>query len=66
MDLVRQGIDLFLHLDQQLDQVATTFGPWLYVLMFVSWIPGGIIGFVVVVCRFRRREARAAAGNGPP
>jgi|HubBroStandDraft_5_1064220.scaffolds.fasta_scaffold21763_2 membrane-associated protein len=35
MDLVRQGIDLLLHLDKHLDTVATTFGPWLYLLMFV-------------------------------
>jgi membrane-associated protein len=35
MSLVWQAIDLFLHLDKHLDSVATTFGPWLYVLMFV-------------------------------
>jgi membrane-associated protein len=35
MDLVWQAIDLFLHLDKHLDSVATTFGPWLYLLMFV-------------------------------
>ncbi len=35
MDLVWQGVDLFLHLDKHLEQVATTFGPWLYLLMFV-------------------------------
>jgi membrane-associated protein len=35
MDLVWQAIDLFLHLDKHLDTVATTFGPWLYLLMFV-------------------------------
>jgi membrane-associated protein len=35
MDPVWQGVDLFLHLDKHLDQVATTFGPWLYLLMFV-------------------------------
>jgi membrane-associated protein len=35
MDLVWQAIDLFLHLDKHLDSVATTLGPWLYVLMFV-------------------------------
>jgi membrane-associated protein len=34
MDLVRQLFDLFVHLDQHLDQAATTFGPWVYVLMF--------------------------------
>ena len=35
MNLVWQAIDLFLHLDKHLDTVATTFGPWLYLLMFV-------------------------------
>ena len=35
MDLVWQAIDLFLHLDKHLDSVATSFGPWLYLLMFV-------------------------------
>jgi membrane-associated protein len=35
MDLVWQAVDLFLHLDKHLDSVATSFGPWLYVLMFV-------------------------------
>jgi membrane-associated protein len=35
MDLLWQAIDLFLHLDKHLDSVATSFGPWLYLLMFV-------------------------------
>src|ERR1700733_14228529 len=35
MDLVWQAVDLFVHLDKPLDQVATPLGPWLYLLMFV-------------------------------
>jgi membrane-associated protein len=34
MTLVWKFIDLFLHLDKHLDDMAATFGPWLYVLVF--------------------------------
>jgi membrane-associated protein len=35
MDLIRQFIDLFLHLDQHLKQVIETYGTWTYLLLFV-------------------------------
>jgi len=34
MDLLTQLLDIFLHLDQHLNQWATTLGPWLYVVLF--------------------------------
>ena len=35
MELLQQAIDIFLHLDQHLNAWATTFGPWLYVILFL-------------------------------
>ncbi|HVP30124.1 MAG TPA: DedA family protein [Myxococcota bacterium] len=35
MDALHQALDVFLHLDQHLNQWAEVFGPWLYVLLFV-------------------------------
>jgi len=35
MDLLQQALDVFLHLDQHLNQWAGWMGPWLYVLLFV-------------------------------
>ena len=35
MELLRQFFDLFIHLDQHLNQWADWAGPWLYVLLFV-------------------------------
>jgi len=34
MDWLKQGIDIFLHLDVHLNDLATTLGPFLYVLLF--------------------------------
>jgi len=35
MDLIHQLLDVFLHLDQNLNTWAGYLGPWLYVLLFV-------------------------------
>ena len=35
MDLIAQLIDIFLHLDQHLNEWAATLGPWLYVVLFL-------------------------------
>jgi membrane-associated protein len=35
MDLLAQLVDLFLHLDQHLNEWAGTLGPWLYVVLFL-------------------------------
>jgi len=35
MDLLAQLLDIFLHLDQHLNQWATTLGPWLHVVLFL-------------------------------
>ena len=35
MDLIHQLLDVFLHLDQNLNTWAGVLGPWLYVLLFV-------------------------------
>jgi membrane-associated protein len=35
VDLIAQFVDVFLHLDQHLNQWATTLGPWLYVVLFL-------------------------------
>ena len=35
MDLIAQLIDIFLHLDQHLNEWAATLGPWLYAVLFL-------------------------------
>jgi membrane-associated protein len=35
MDLLAQFVDIFLHLDQHLNEWATTLGPWLYAVLFL-------------------------------
>ncbi len=35
MELIVQFIDVFLHLDQHLNEWAVTLGPWLYALLFL-------------------------------
>ena len=35
MEPIGQFIDVFLHLDQHLNEWATTLGPWLYALLFL-------------------------------
>jgi membrane-associated protein len=35
MELITQFIDVFLHLDQHLNEWAVTLGPWLYALLFL-------------------------------
>jgi membrane-associated protein len=35
VELLQQAIDIFLHLDQHLNEWAGVLGPWLYLLLFV-------------------------------
>ncbi len=35
MELIKDAIDLFLHLDVHLNELATALGPWLYALLFL-------------------------------
>jgi membrane-associated protein len=35
VDLIAQFVDIFLHLDQHLNEWATTLGPWLYAVLFL-------------------------------
>jgi membrane-associated protein len=35
MELITQFVDVFLHLDQHLNEWAVTLGPWLYALLFL-------------------------------
>jgi membrane-associated protein len=35
MDLLKELIELVLHLDKHLDGLVTQFGPWLYVILFL-------------------------------
>lgn len=35
MDWIHQAIDIFLHLDVHLNELATVLGPWLYVVLFL-------------------------------
>ncbi len=35
MELLQAALDIFLHLDQHLNQWATTLGPWLYLVLFL-------------------------------
>lgn len=34
MDFLNQFVDLFLHLDKHLNDMAITLGPWLYIILF--------------------------------
>ncbi len=58
MDAVHWFIDVFVHLDQHVDNWATLFGPWLYVILFAvifcetglvvtPFLPGDSLLFVV-------------------
>ena len=35
MDLLTTAIDMVLHVDRHLLEVATTYGPWIYVVLFL-------------------------------
>ena len=35
MELIQQAIDIFLHLDAHLNELAGSMGGWLYVLLFL-------------------------------
>src|SRR5262245_62208317 len=35
MEFLQTVLDLFLHLDQHLNQLADTLGPWLYLVLFL-------------------------------
>jgi membrane-associated protein len=35
MELLKQTLDIVLHLDKHLDTLVTQFGPWLYVILFL-------------------------------
>src|SRR5262245_54644441 len=35
VELLKQALDIFLHLDQHLNAWADAFGPWLYVILFL-------------------------------
>lgn len=35
MELIKDGIDIFLHLDVHLNDLAGTLGPWLYAVLFL-------------------------------
>ena len=52
MDWIAQLLDIFLHLDQHLNEWAVTLGPWLYVVLFlIVFCETGL-----VVTPFRRRR----------
>src|SRR5687768_15455481 len=35
MEIINKFIDVFLHLDSHLNELADAFGPWLYLILFV-------------------------------
>lgn len=35
MELIRKFVDMVLHLDRHLDGLVQTFGPWMYVILFL-------------------------------
>jgi membrane-associated protein len=35
MELLKDAVDIFLHLDAHLNDLAGMLGPWLYLLLFV-------------------------------
>ncbi|GAB2529387.1 DedA family protein [Rufibacter soli] len=44
MELLRQFIDLFLHLDQHLSQIITEYGTWTYVILFlIIFVETGVV-----------------------
>src|SRR5690606_7466397 len=44
MDLLMQGVDLFLHVDEHLLAVATDYGPWIYALLFlIVFLETGVV-----------------------
>ncbi|MDT9091321.1 hypothetical protein RSW97_25405, partial [Escherichia coli] len=45
MELLRLGIDFFLHLDEYLEAIINAVGPWTYIVLFL--IIFAETGFVV-------------------
>jgi len=44
MDLLMQGVDLFLHVDEHLLAIATDYGPWIYALLFlIVFLETGVV-----------------------
>ncbi|MFB9865326.1 DedA family protein [Rufibacter immobilis] len=44
MELLRQFIDLFLHLDQHLSQIITDYGTWTYIILFlIIFVETGVV-----------------------
>ncbi|AKQ44496.1 hypothetical protein TH63_00785 [Rufibacter radiotolerans] len=44
MELLRQFIDLFLHLDQHLSQIISDYGTWTYVILFlIIFVETGVV-----------------------
>lgn len=44
MELLRQFIDLFLHLDQHLNQIISDYGTWTYVILFlIIFVETGVV-----------------------
>ena len=77
MEFLQTVLDLFLHLDQHLNEWAQVLGPWLYLLLFVivfcetglvvtPFLPGDSLLFAVgALCVDRGLPALAAADRGP-
>ena len=44
MDLVTSAVDMFLHVDRHLLDVATAYGPWVYALLFlIVFLETGVV-----------------------
>jgi membrane-associated protein len=44
MDIISQGLDFFLHLNEHLERYATDWGPWLYVVLFaIIFLETGLV-----------------------
>jgi membrane-associated protein len=44
MELLRQFIDLFLHLDQHLSQIISDYGTWTYIILFlIIFVETGVV-----------------------
>ena len=58
MEYIRSLIDFILHIDRHLDTMIQTFGPWMYVILFL--IIFAETGLVVTPGPQRPRRSRQA------
>ncbi len=67
MDLIRQGIDLFLHLDRHLNDAIQEYGAWTYAILFaIIFCETGLVVTPILPGDSLLFAAGALSASGPP